>query len=165
VLRTSRFFPEDDDNLQIRNTYADENIKANEYLYRRVALDDAVDAHLLAIARAPAIGFDRFIISATTPFTTNDLERLRTDAPGVVREHVPEYVEQYAKRGWTMFPGIDRVYVNQHARDKLGWRPRFDFRHAIDRLGAGENLASPLARAVGSKGYHVEPFSAGRYPL
>ncbi|MBS0590342.1 MAG: NAD(P)-dependent oxidoreductase, partial [Proteobacteria bacterium] len=33
VLRTSRFFPEADDNKHMRDSYADANIKANEFLY------------------------------------------------------------------------------------------------------------------------------------
>ena len=66
VLRTSRFFPEEDDCAAIRQAYADDNVKANEYLYRRVDLEDVVSAHLLALARAPSIGFGRYIIGATT---------------------------------------------------------------------------------------------------
>ena len=48
VLRTSRFFPEEDDNRAIREGYADANVKANEFLYRRVDIEDVVSAHLLA---------------------------------------------------------------------------------------------------------------------
>ncbi len=165
VLRTSRFFPEADDSEEMRNAYADDNIKANEYLYRRVALDDVVDAHLLAIKRAPVMGFDRFIISATTPFTIDDLADLRADAPAVVTRRVPGCAALYAQRDWKMFPGIDRVYVNARAREKLGWQPRFDFARVLARLQAGENLATPLAQAVGIKGYHAEAFSQGPYPL
>jgi UDP-glucose 4-epimerase len=36
VLRTARFFPEEDDCEAIREAYEDRNVKANEYLYRRV---------------------------------------------------------------------------------------------------------------------------------
>src|SRR5882757_10166984 len=57
VLRTSRFFPEVDDNRVIRETYADDNAKANEYLFRRVDIEDVVSAHVLAANRARAIGF------------------------------------------------------------------------------------------------------------
>ena len=57
VLRTSRFFPEEDDDSAARAAYADDNAKANEYLFRRVAIEDVVDAHLAAAERAPAIGF------------------------------------------------------------------------------------------------------------
>src|SRR6201992_647456 len=69
VLRTARFFPEGDDADEVRTTYPDANVKANEYLYRRVDLQDVADAHLLAMARGPGIGVGRDIISATTPFT------------------------------------------------------------------------------------------------
>ena len=41
VLRTSRFFPEADDNREIRESYADDNLKANEFLYRRVGMAKA----------------------------------------------------------------------------------------------------------------------------
>ena len=68
VLRTSRFFPEEDDDPAMREAYADDNLKVNEYLFRRVDLADVVSAHLLAAQHAPAIGFRRYIISATTPF-------------------------------------------------------------------------------------------------
>ncbi len=53
VLRTSRFFPEPDDDAEVRDAYEDGNLKANELLYRRVEIEDAVAAHLLAIERAP----------------------------------------------------------------------------------------------------------------
>ena len=49
-----------------------------------------VDAHLLALARAPAIGFGKYIISATTPFTPGDLAGLGRDAPAVVRRLFPD---------------------------------------------------------------------------
>ncbi|MFN2624062.1 MAG: NAD-dependent epimerase/dehydratase family protein, partial [Chthoniobacterales bacterium] len=85
VLRTSRFFPEEDDNSAIRETYEDGNVKTNEYLYRRVEIGDVVEAHLLAIERAPAIGFGRYIISATSPFQRDELAELRTNAAAVVQ--------------------------------------------------------------------------------
>jgi UDP-glucose 4-epimerase len=81
VLRTSRFFPEPDDMADAHGAYPDANIKANELLHRRVDIQDVANAHLLAMARAPAIGFGRYIISATTPFTRADLAWLREDAP------------------------------------------------------------------------------------
>src|SRR5436190_4342926 len=77
VLRTSRFFPEEDDNPAIRESYEDGNVKANEFLHRRVEIADVVEAHLLAMQRAPAIGFGRYIISATSPFQRDDLADLR----------------------------------------------------------------------------------------
>jgi UDP-glucose 4-epimerase len=164
ILRTSRFFPEEDDHETTRRTYADGNAKMNEFLYRRVDLEDVVSAHLLAIEKASLIGFGRYIISATTPFTVDDLFNLRTNAPSVLRQRVPEFETEYARRGWKMFPGIDRVYVNQRARNDLGWQPRYDFKFLLDRLIAGADLLSPLARTVGSKGYHSGKFAEGPYP-
>jgi nucleoside-diphosphate-sugar epimerase len=157
VLRVARFFPEDDDRDEVRAAYDGANVKANEYLYRRVDIQDVVDAHLLALAGAPAIGFGKYIISATTPFTPGDLGGLRRDAPAVVRRLFPDADAEYARRGWAMFPVIDRVYVNDRARAALGWRPSYDFRHVLDRLKAGQDPRSPLARAVGAKGYHAVP--------
>jgi len=154
VLRTSRFFPEEDDNPESREAYADDNLKANEYLFRRVALEDAVSAHIAAAGRASAIGFGKYIISATTPFLPEDLPDLRTDAPGVVGRLVPGFAREYERRGWKMSPGIDRVYVNERARTELGWEPKYDFRYVLDRLRAGEGLKGPLAQLVGAKGYH-----------
>lgn len=155
VLRTSRFFPEADDNPELRNGYEDLNLKVNEYLYRRLDLADAVEAHLLAAAKAPTTGFGRYIVSATTPFTPEHLACLRADAPGVVRDLFPDYEEVYRRRAWRMLPAIDRVYVNRRAREELGWKPRFDFRHVLDRVQRGEHVFSRLAAAVGSKGYDV----------
>jgi hypothetical protein len=60
-----------------------------------------------------------------------------------------------------MFPGIDRVYVNARARAELGWQPRYDFRQLLDALSRDEDPRSPLARAVGAKGYHDQ--STGVY--
>jgi nucleoside-diphosphate-sugar epimerase len=165
VLRTSRFFPEEDDNPKVRAAYADANAKANEFLYRRGEIEDVASAHLLAAERAPAIGFRKYIISATTPFLPGDLAGLRIDAPRVVRQRVPDYEAEYHRRGWKMFPSIDRVYVNERARRELDWKPQYDFRHVIDRLKAGDDLRSPLAQIIGSKGYHAKTFSDGPYPI
>jgi UDP-glucose 4-epimerase len=165
ILRTARFFPEADDDPAVRMAYADGNVKANEYLYRRVDLQDVVDAHLLAVEKAPALGFGRFIISATTPFQPDDVAELRSHAARVVSRRVPGYEEEYARRGWQMVPEIERVYVNERARRELGWSPRYDFRRVLESLAAGEDPRSPLACAVGSKGYHDRTFADGQYPV
>jgi UDP-glucose 4-epimerase len=73
----------------------------------------------------------------------------------VTRRIFPDFEAIYAARGWRMFPSLDRVYVNAAARRDLGWRPRHDFRAALDALARGEDFRSDLARAVGTKGYHA----------
>jgi len=165
ILRTSRFFPENDDDPGIRNGYSAENAQANELLHRRVDISDVVGAHLLALEKAPAIGFGRYIVSATTPFSSGDLGELRHDAPAVVERLFPAASALYSARGWTMFPALDRVYVNERARRELGWQPRYDFRFVLDCLQEDREWRSPLALAVGSKGYHEEVFAEGPYPV
>ena len=165
VLRTSRFFPEADDDPAHRNEYDDLNLKVNELLYRRLDLADAVDAHILAAERAPDMGFRRYVVSASTPFEPRHLVQLRDDARGVVRGLFPDYEDVYRHLGWKMLPGIDRVYANGRAREELGWRPQVDFQHALDRLRNGQDVFSALARVVGSKGYHAEAFENGPYPV
>jgi UDP-glucose 4-epimerase len=165
VLRTSRFFPEDDDDPAMRSAYAPENAQANELLYRRLDIADAVSAHLLAVENALNVGFARYVISATSPFEQRHLATLARDAAGVVRELYPDCAQLYAARGWLLFPGIDRVYVNERARRELGWRPEFDFAHVLNSLRAGTDFRSTLAREVGSKGYHETIFDDGPYPV
>jgi nucleoside-diphosphate-sugar epimerase len=164
VLRTSRFFPDEDDDEAIRAAYADDNVKVNELLYRRLDVEDAVAAHRLALEHAQALGFRRYVISATTPFERAHVPLLRTDAPRLVRELFPAYEREYASRGWAMFPSIDRVYVNERARRELGWEPRWTFAFLLEQLAARGDLRSPLARSIGFKGYHDAALPGGRYP-
>jgi UDP-glucose 4-epimerase len=172
VLRTSRFFPEADDNPATRAAFDDSNTKANELLYRRVDIEDIVSAHVLAmhqlLAAPPAsaaTGFARYIISASTPFKPNDLAQLRSNAPSVLARYFADYPQLYAKQGWTMFDSIDRVYVNDRARAALGWQPRYDFAHVLACLREGVDYRSPLAVAVGRKGYHAQVFEDGPFPV
>lgn len=165
ILRTSRFFPEEDDQKNVREAYEDRNIKVNEFLYRRVDIEDVVSAHLLAIEKAPAIGFARYIISATTPFTQDDLVDLQVDAPSVLKRRIPDYQTVYARLGWKMFPVIDRVYVNEQARNELGWQPRYSFGSILERLKVNADPFSALTRTIGSKGYHTVKFKDGPYPM
>ncbi|HVW18005.1 MAG TPA: NAD(P)-dependent oxidoreductase [Solirubrobacteraceae bacterium] len=153
VLRTSRFFPEGDDLLDRRSEFDDLNLKVVELLHRRVDLADAVDAHRLALERAPALGFDRLVVSATTPLRREDAAELHADAPAVVSRRAPGWEDVFAARGWRMPGAIDRVYDNARARERLGWAPRHDFASALDALRRGEDPRSELARVIGAKGY------------
>lgn len=165
VLRTSRFFPEEDDNAERRNAFTDDNLKANEFLHRRVELEDVVSAHLCAVEHAERIGFDRFIVSATTPFLEEDVHNIRRDAAAVIEERMPSTRAAFGKVGWQMYDSIDRIYVNAKARRELGWRPRYDFASVVEAVSKGHELRSQLAIDVGSKGYHAEVFADGPYPV
>lgn len=165
VLRTSRFFPEDDDDAAVRSVYSPANAQANELLYRRADLEDVVQAHLCAIERAPALGFGRYIVSATTPFSPAERAELRRDAAAAVERRYPHCRELYATQGWRLFPQLDRIYDNARARRDLGWRPRYDFGHVLDCLREGRDFRSELAREVGVKGYHAQRFEDMPYPV
>jgi nucleoside-diphosphate-sugar epimerase len=166
VLRTSRFFPEEDDKASIRAQFSNTNAKANEFLNRRVELEDVVTAHLCAAEKAAEIGFGTYIISATSPFTQGDLTELHRHAPEVVAGYYPDFGSIYQRLGWRMFVQLDRVYVNALAREELNWQPRFDFRAMLDGLAQDGNLPeSNVSRFVGSKAYHDEEFEDGPFPV
>lgn len=165
ILRTSRFFPEDDDDQLKREAFGEKNAKANEFLFRRVELEDVVSAHIAAAGRAGHLGFGRYIISATTPFQKEDLLELNCDAPEVVRKRAPGYLDIYNQLGWSMFDKIDRVYVNDAARADLNWQPKYDFAYVLACLKSGDYPVSPITRLVGSKGYHKQIFESGPYPV
>jgi len=133
VLRTSRFFPEADD-MAHAIEQSDANTKTNEFLFRRLTVEDAAAAHLAALERAPALGFDTFIVSAPTPFTPEDCTELISDAPRVVARYFPDYPAIYTSLGWTMFSSIDRVYDATKATRRLGFTCRTGFRERLAEL-------------------------------
>lgn len=165
VLRTSRFFPDEDDDAKVREQYEDANVKANEILFRRADLFDVASAHLAAMEHAPSLGFHRLIVSATTPFQREDASDLRLNAPAVVERYFPQQPEIYERQGWKMFPRIDRVYDNSKARRLLHWHPKFDYGHVLESVAAGSDPRSEIARSVGTKWYHAEVFKDGPYPV
>lgn len=165
ALRTSRFFPEDDDDRTERSARSTANTQANEFLHRRVDIEDVVDAHLVALREAGRIGFGRFIVSASTPFLPEDALDLRHDVAAVLRRRVPGWEAVYAAHGWTLPATLDRVYDNRAARERLGWTPQTDFAAVLARLQATGDIRSSLARAVGRKAYHAQAFADGPYPV
>ena len=48
------------------------------------------------------------------------------------------YMHEYARRGWTIMPGVDRIYVSTLAQHAAG-------------------------QTVGMKGYHPDRFAEGPY--
>lgn len=163
VLRVARFFPETDDRPDAHEGRHDANVKADEYATRRVSLEDAVDAHLVASAAATRIGFGRYIVSATTPFRAADLPRLRTDAAEVFALRAPRAAEVWAQRGWRFPTRIDRVYDNSRARTELGWQPRYDLAAIADMVAGEDTVLTPLARLVGSKEYIYSSYHRGAF--
>ncbi len=133
VLRTARFFPEADD-MAHAIEQSDANTKANELLFRRLTVEDAAEAHVAALERAPRLGFDTFIVSAQTPFRPQDCAELIADAPSVVARYFPDYPALYERKGWTMFSSIDRVYDPSRAEERLGFVCRTSFADVLAAL-------------------------------
>jgi len=150
VLRTARFFPEEDDT---HRDLSGPNTKANELLHRRLTVEDAAEAHVAALAKVPEIGFGGFIVSAPPPFSRGDCGALIDDAPAVVARYFPRAAELYARAGWSLPARIDRVYDPSRAERVLGFRCRTDFAAVLRALEQGADppfvhdpsYASPLA--------------------
>lgn len=137
VLRTGRFFPEEDDT---HRDLSGPNIKANEFLNRRLTVEDCADAHLAALAKAPEIGFGLYIVSAPPPFAETDARALIEDAPAVIARHFPDSAELYARAGWRLPPSIDRVYDPSRAERELGFRCPTDFASVLEAIRDGRPL-------------------------
>lgn len=164
ILRTSRFFPEPDDDPAKRAAWDDRNAKLNELAFRRVDIADAARAHFLAVDKAADIGFGRYIISAPTPFLPEDCADLRTRAPEALERRLPGTTETLANLGWRFFPSIDRVYDSSAAKEAIGWEPEHTIEKALKRAAIGAPILSELAHQVGIKGYHGKAFRDGIYP-
>jgi UDP-glucose 4-epimerase len=137
VLRTARFFPEDDDT---HRALSGENMKANEFLNRRLTVEDCAAAHVAALEQAPAIGFGTHLVSAPTPFARSDAAELKRDARAVIARHFPEAAALYAARGWTLPDSIGRVYDAGLIERDLGFRCKTDFAAILLALRDGAPL-------------------------
>ncbi len=124
VLRTSRFFPEDDDT---HRDLSGENMKANEFLNRRLTVEDCARAHVAALDQAPRIRFGTYVVSAPSPFARTDVADLKRDAPAVIARLFPDAADLYAARGWSLPPSIGRVYDAGAIDRDLGFRCATDF--------------------------------------
>ncbi|KAJ6112048.1 hypothetical protein N7523_008109 [Penicillium sp. IBT 18751x] len=157
VLRTSRFFPEEDDDEDRRAAMSDENLKALELAYRRCDIEDVVSASVCAMRRAKDIRWGNYIISAPPPFDNDKhtLEALDRNPAEVLEELFPEVDSVFKKKGWKHLTRIDRVYDSSKAVKELGWNPKYTFEKTVERLVRDELWKSDLTTRVGKKGYHA----------
>ena len=162
VLRTSRFFPEaDDDATTSAPRTPTPTSRSNELLYRRVDIEDVVEraparARARARARLRPLHHQRdHAVRAAR--TSRELRRGRAGGGAPARARRTRRCTRAAAGGCS--PPIDRVYVNERARDAARLAaaattsppPSSASRRATDPRSA-------LARAVGAKGYHAESF-------
>jgi UDP-glucose 4-epimerase len=106
VLRTGRFFPEEDDT---QRELSGPNLKANEFLNRRLTVEDAADAHVVALDRKRA-------------------------AANVIERHFPDASALYARRGWRLPASIGRVYDASRIERVMGFRCATDFGRVLHAL-------------------------------
>jgi UDP-glucose 4-epimerase len=137
ILRTGRFFPEEDDT---HRDVSGPNRKANEFLNRRLTVEDSAEAHVAALERAPELGFGTFIVSAPPPFAPEQCEELLRDAPAAIARRFPEAADLYARAGWRLPERIDRIYDPARAEARLGFRCATDFAAILSALAAGRPL-------------------------
>ena len=103
-------------------------------------MEDAAEAHVVALERAPAISVGTFVISAPTPFVPSDAEALKHDAAAVVTRYFPDAPALYARRGWRLPVSIARVYDASEAQRVLDFRCKTDFSRVLDALRTGRRL-------------------------
>ena len=137
ILRTGRFFPEDDDTLE---QPGGPNLKANEFLNRRLTVEDAADAHIAALEKIGGMGCETFLLSAPPPFDRSEAAELMRDAPAVIARKFPEVEEVYRRQGWVLPERIERVYDPSKAERLLGFRCKTDFAAILSALADGKPL-------------------------
>ncbi len=137
VLRTARFFPEEDDTL---DDISGPNLKANEFLNRRASVRDMARAHIVALERACDVGFALYIVSAPTPFSKEDARPLKDDAVSVLCKRFPDLRALYQARGWQLPRSIGRVYDGSLITRELGFRYETDFGTILAALREGKPL-------------------------
>lgn len=85
------------------------------------ALVAAVDGHLTVNVAGPRV------------FEQVDVVDLRADPVSVLDRRAPWIASEFGRRGWELPTTIDRVYVSDLAIARLGYRPRYGVRDALDR--------------------------------
>jgi nucleoside-diphosphate-sugar epimerase len=146
ILRTSRFFPEDEIH-PAPNAVSTPNMKANELLGRRVALADLIDAHLRALLQAPGLRCSLFTLSAPSPLApplSALLAESHVDTPSPPSPDpatlLPSRARSiFAQLGWRLPESCKRVYLVDKAlrsvsEGGLGWRPQWTFDSLLDRV-------------------------------
>jgi nucleoside-diphosphate-sugar epimerase len=138
VLRMSRSFPEPGD------------IMAAYRLHRGVDARDVADAHVAALSNGGA-HFQRYIVSAASPFVMQDYESLSIDAASVIRRKVPDLAAEFDRRGWSLPRSIDRVYDSSRAKNGLGWQSLFSFDEVLAQMDRRSREVLPPGSRISTK--------------
>tara|TARA_B100001989_G_scaffold253066_1_gene237820 strand:+ start:2639 stop:3583 length:945 start_codon:yes stop_codon:yes gene_type:complete len=144
VLKTSRFFSEDDIHHELRRRYDQNNLKVNEFICRRVDIRDVVTAHAQAVIKADDLGFENLIISSTSPLCIDDMKQAGRDLIGILKKKKIVYKDIYQQYKWEMFQSVDCVYANTLARKKLDWSPKTNFETVLQSMREDDTYLKKL---------------------
>lgn len=138
VLRMSRCFPEPAHRMAIYR------------LTRGIDARDVARAHVAALTD-PGPAYQNYIISGATPFQPEDCQALATDPAAVLWQRVPELMQVFRKRNWTVPSAIDRVYLSTRAMTELGWQPVYGFEEVLAQLDRGSLEVLPANAPVNNR--------------
>lgn len=133
VLQMSRCFPEPADLMAVFR------------LTRGIDARDVANAHLCSVEKRLS-GFNRFIISGTTPFHPSDCEALYTEAGSVIERKCPDIALAFKQRNWQLPQSLDRVYDSSSACEKLGWSPIHGFESVLEMLDTETAEVFPILK-------------------
>eukprot|EP00929_Paragymnodinium_shiwhaense_P021022 TRINITY_DN13825_c0_g1_i3.p1 TRINITY_DN13825_c0_g1~~TRINITY_DN13825_c0_g1_i3.p1 ORF type:complete len:343 (-),score=47.06 TRINITY_DN13825_c0_g1_i3:360-1388(-) len=136
-LRAPRFFLEEDVN---ESAILGPNQRVNELLGRRCALEDLVEAHLLAAAKVASVDKRVFILTPPSPCPK---ETAVTSEH--IREAVPNAQSAFDAVNWQLPTFVDRIYDGSAAREALDWQPKWTFEYVVERLLANDARALSAA--------------------
>ena len=108
---------------------------------------DVAQAVLLALQHRPDSGFDAFNVFADVPFGPEDAEDLRRDPEQVLERHWPGSGALFAERGLDVRELIwgDLIWPPTRAKERLGYRPAYNFPEFLAALRAGDRSHYPFA--------------------
>jgi UDP-glucose 4-epimerase len=126
-LRVCRFFPETP------------WVMAAHRLYRGADVRDIAAAHLLSLTADLTSDFELYNVAGPYAFLPEDCAALWASAPAVIEQRYPGLSAAFTSRGWMLPERIDRVYVSERARARLGYRPQY----GIGELLVDQELPTP----------------------
>lgn len=119
VYRVGRFLPEE------------ANLQANHRLYRGLDERDGAEALYLALGHTFS-EFEIFNIASSSPFSKDDLKVLKDNPIEAILKLYPEAENIYKAKGWSFPKSIDRIYVTEKAKNRLGYTPKYTFDYLLN---------------------------------
>ncbi|TDC99488.1 NAD(P)-dependent oxidoreductase [Nonomuraea deserti] len=110
-LRLGRFYREDESSYQLRK------------LSTGLDLEDAADA-FVAVCEAARLPCGVYCVASDLPLPTEARLALGKDCRGVLKQHLPGFVDEVARRGWSLPPRVGRSVDSSKLQSMTRYRPR-----------------------------------------